>query len=140
MPGKVNPVMAEMLNMVVTYVLGLDHTIALATSGAQLELNVYMPVIAYSLLSAMEVLSGGVDAFTRKALRGLMANEPQLTRFLEASTALATALNPAIGYDKAAEVAKRAYREGRSVREVVVDMGILPAEEAQRVLDPKQMV
>ena len=139
MPGKVNPVMAEMLNMVCYQVFGHDATVAQAAQGAQLELNVMMPVIGYNALMAVTVLAGGVRAFTARALRGLEADEARCEWSIERSTAIVTALNPVIGYDRAAAVAKQAYAEDRTVRAVLVEDGILPADQVARYLDVRAM-
>lgn len=139
MPGKVNPVMAEMLNMVCFQVMGCDTAVAAATSAAQLELNVMMPVIAFNVLFAESILAQGIQAFVARALRGLAANRARCEETIEWSTAIVTALNPVIGYDRAAEVAKTAYREGKTVRQVLREQGILPEEEIARVLDVRHM-
>ncbi|SMC05236.1 fumarase, class II [Sulfobacillus thermosulfidooxidans DSM 9293] len=135
MPGKVNPVMAEMMNMICYQVIGNDTTVQQAVAGAQLELNVMMPVIAYNFLHAIHILSNGLDAFTNKALKGLEADVDRITGYVEMNTALATALNPYIGYDQAAEVAKTAYREGKTVRQVVREKNLLSEEQLNEALD-----
>jgi fumarate hydratase class II len=139
MPGKVNPVMAEMLNMVAYQVLGHDQTVAAAVGGAQLELNVMMPVIGYNALMAAQILAGGVRAFTARCVVGITANRAACEATIERSTAMVTALNPVIGYDRAAAVAKRAFAEGRTVRELLIADGILSEAEARRVLDVRAM-
>ncbi len=139
MPGKVNPVMAEMLNMVCFQVIGNDTTIAYAAQAAQLELNVMMPLIAYNLLFSIEILSNAVSVFTEKCLKGICANAERCKEFAEASLALATALNPIIGYAAAAEISKEAYRTCKTVRQVVVEKGILTEEEARHILDPSRL-
>ncbi|WP_053960567.1 class II fumarate hydratase [Sulfobacillus thermosulfidooxidans] len=135
MPGKVNPVMAEMMNMICYQVMGNDTTVQQAVAGAQLELNVMMPVIAYNFLQAIHILSNGLDAFTNKALKGLEADVDRITGYVEMNTALATALNPYIGYDQAAEVAKTAFREGKTVRQVVREKNLLSEEQLNEALD-----
>lgn len=135
MPGKVNPVMAEMMNMVAYQVVGFDATVQAAVAGAQLELNVMMPVIAYNILTAVSILAGGVRAFSERGLRGLTADRERVTGFVEMNTALATALNPYIGYDRAAAVAKTAFAEGKTVREVVREQGLLDDETLATALD-----
>lgn len=135
MPGKVNPVMAEMMNMICYQVIGNDTTVQQAVAGAQLELNVMMPVIAYNFLHTIHILSNGLDAFTNKALKGLEADVDRITGYVEMNTALATALNPYIGYDQAAEVAKTAYREGKTVRQVVREKNLLSEEQLNEALD-----
>ncbi|MBI4699070.1 MAG: aspartate ammonia-lyase, partial [Nitrospirae bacterium] len=114
MPGKVNPVMAEMLNMVCFQVIGNDTAIAYATQASQLELNVMKPVIAHNLLFSIEILSNAVSVFTDKCLKGITANVKRCKELADSSLALATALNPVIGYASAAEVSKEAYASGKT--------------------------
>lgn len=140
MPGKVNPVMAEMMNMIGSQVIGNDATITSAGQASQLELNVMMPVIAYNLLHSIQILSNGIKAFNDRSVKGIQANPKRCAELMEQSLALATALNPAIGYDKAAEVAKKAYATSKTVREVVKDEGILTDEQIAQYLDVNKMV
>lgn len=135
MPGKVNPVMAEMMNMICYQAIGNDLTIQQAVAGAQLELNVMMPVVAYNLLQAIHIMANGLDAFNDRALKGLEANVEKITSYVEMNTALATALNPYIGYDKAAIVAKTAFQEGKTVRQVVSEQHLLDAKTLDEALD-----
>lgn len=135
MPGKVNPVMAEMMNMICYQVVGYDATVQQAVAGAQLELNVMMPVVAYNFLSAVGILANGIEAFTTKALTGLDADIERITGYVEMNTALATALNPYIGYDRAAEVAKTAFKEGKTVRQIVQEKNLLSEEQISEALD-----
>jgi aspartate ammonia-lyase len=139
MPGKVNPVMAEMLNMVCFQVIGNDTAITYATQSSQLELNVMMPMIAYNLLFSLEILSNAINAFTEKCLKGIRADKKRCREFAEASLAVATALNPIIGYASAADVSKEAYRTGKTVRQIVIEKGILKKEEAERLLNPLRL-
>lgn len=139
MPGKVNPVLAEMLNMVCFQVIGNDTTIAYATQASQLELNVMMPVIAYNLLFSIEIMTNGVRAFTEKCLRGIKADAKRCRGYAEGTLAIATALNPIVGYASAAEVSKEAYRTGKTVKQVAVEKGILSRNEADRLLDPQKL-
>jgi fumarate hydratase class II len=139
MPGKVNPVMAEMLNMAAYQVLGNDTTITYASQAGQLELNVMMPVIAYNLLHAIQVLANGVRAFTDRALEGIEVDRERCQSFVEWSTALATALSPQIGYQRAAEIAKQAFAEGKTVRDVAIQEGVLSEEELDDLLDADRM-
>jgi aspartate ammonia-lyase len=136
MPGKVNPVMAEMLDMACFHVVGADAAIALAAQAGQLELNVMTPLVAYELLFALEVLANALAAFTDRCVSGIEANEEQCRLWAERSLGLATALNPLIGYEKAAEVTTEAFRSGKTVREVVRDQGILTEAELAEWLDP----
>jgi len=140
MPGKVNPVMAEMMNMIGSQVIGNDATIVSAGQASQLELNVMMPVIGYNLLHAINILANGINVFNERSVKGIEANVERCSELMENSLALATALNPVIGYDKAAEVSKKAYKTGRTVREVVRDEAILTEEEIDKYLDITKMV
>jgi fumarate hydratase class II len=139
MPGKVNPVLAEMLDMVGYQVLGCDAAIVHASRAGQLELNVMMPVVAYNLLFAVEILAGGMRVFTERCVRGVAANEELCRRYAESSPALATALSPYIGYEKAAALAQEALRTGKTVRELAAEQGLIPEEELERVLDLRRM-
>jgi fumarate hydratase, class II len=139
MPGKVNPVMAEMLNMAMFQVMGNDLTVMLGAQAGQLELNVMMPIIAYNLFQSMDVIINAVAAFTEKAVRGVQANAEKATGWLARNAILVTALNPVIGYQKGAEVAKEAMATNRTVREVVLEKGYLTAAEADRLLDVRAL-
>jgi fumarate hydratase class II len=135
MPGKVNPVLAEMLNMAMFQVMGNDLTVVLAGQAGQLELNVMMPIIAYNLFQSMDIIINAVNAFTEKCVLGLTANAAKAEGWLAKNAILVTALNPVIGYLKGAEVAKEAMKTNRTVREVVVEKGYLSQEEADKLLD-----
>lgn len=139
MPGKVNPVMPEMLNMVCYHVMGNDQTVALCGQAGQLELNVMMPILAYNLIQSCQVLRGGVEAFTERCVRGITADRERCQRFAEGSMGLATALNPYIGYSAAAKVAQEALARGVSLRQVVLEQGLLAAEELDAILDARRM-
>jgi len=136
MPGKVNPVLAEALLQVCLRVVGNDATVAAAGASGVFELNVAIPVIADALLESIRLLSSGCDAFTEKCLRGLDADRARCAELIEKSLMLATALVPAIGYDRAAAIAKRAHQERRSIREVAEEMGI---PDLDRLLDVRTM-
>jgi len=135
MPGKVNPVLAEMLDMAMFQVLGNDLTILMAGQAGQLELNVMMPIIAYNLFQSMDVIINAVTSFIDNCLVGVTANAEKATGWLAKNAILVTALNPVIGYLKGAEVAKEALATNRTVREVVVEKGYITAEEADKLLD-----
>ncbi len=139
MPGKVNPVLAEMLDMAMFYVLGNDTTITYAAQAGQLELNVMMPIIAHCLFQEMDVTIGAVRAFTDKCVVGLNANREKAEGWLAKNAIIATALNPIIGYAKGAEVVKKAMAENRSIREVVVELGYMTDADAVKALEPRQM-
>jgi fumarate hydratase class II len=139
MPGKVNPVLAEMLNMACFHVMGNDLTVMMAGQAGQLELNVMMPIIAHNLFEMMQVLIGAIRAFTDRCVCGLQANAEKAEGWLAKNAILVTALNPVIGYLKGAEVAKEAMATNRTIRQVVVDKGYLTEEEADRILDARAM-
>ena len=136
MPGKVNPVMAEVTNMVCFQVMGADLTVALAAQAGQLELNVMMPVIAFNTLFSMEILKNCVRQFTRLCVAGISANEERCRSYLDQSVGLATVLAPSIGYAAAAEVAKESAKSGKSIRQVVLERGILTEKALDEVLAP----
>jgi fumarate hydratase class II len=139
MPGKVNPVLAEMLNMACFHVMGNDLAVMMAGQAGQLELNVMMPIVAHNLFEMMQVLIGAVRAFTDKCVVGVTANREKAEGWLARNAILVTALNPVIGYLKGAEVAKEAMATNRSIKEVVVEKGYLSTEEADRILDARKM-
>ncbi|MDX2273285.1 MAG: aspartate ammonia-lyase [Cyanobacteriota bacterium] len=135
MPGKYNPVMAEMLNMVCFQVMGLDSAIGMAAQAGQFELNVMMPLIAYDLLHSLEILSNALEAFRERCLEGITAMPQRCQAYAESTLSLVTALNPHIGYLNAAEVAKTALATGRTIREVVLERGLMSEEELATILD-----
>ena len=121
MPGKVNPVMAEMLDMAMFYVVGCDTTVAMAAQAGQLELNVMMPVIAHSLFEAMQVIIGSVRTFTDNAIKGLLANREKAEGWLSRNAIIVTALNPLIGYAQGAQLVKESLARDVSIRELIVE-------------------
>jgi fumarate hydratase, class II len=135
MPGKVNPSMAEMLAMVSYQVVAMDAGVAWAASGGQLELNVMMPLVAWDLCHALEILANGVRAFELRCARGLEADEARCRHYAERTVSLATALAPRLGYARAAEIVKDSVRTGRSIVELAVELGGLSPAEARRALD-----
>jgi len=139
MPGKINPVLAEMLNMVCYHALGCDTAVHHAARSGQLELNVMMPVIAYNFLLEIEILTGGMRCFTERCVDGITADPDTCQYYAERSAALATALSPYIGYGKAAELAKRALDENRTVRDLVLDERTLPEDKLKAILDIHKM-
>jgi fumarate hydratase class II len=139
MPGKVNPVVAEAVNQVHKQVVGNDAAVSAAASDGQLELNLYKPVLATNFLESAELVASGAETFAEKFVAKLEAHREHAREQVEQSMALATALNPHIGYDRASEVAKTALKEGRTVREVAVEKGYLTEAEADEVLDPRSM-
>jgi len=139
MPGKVNPVMAESLMQVSAQVVGNDAAIALGGLSGNFELNVMMPVMAHNLLQSIALLTNSVTQFTERCLEGLEANRERCESLIEQSLAMCTALAPAIGYDQAAKIAKQAYEEDKTVREVAREQQVLPDDELDKLLDPRPM-
>jgi len=139
MPGKVNPVMAESVMQVVAQVIGNDAAVAWSNANGNFELNVMMPVLAHNLLESAELIGAVCDAFREKCVEGIEANEDRAAELLSKNIVIITALVPKIGYDKAAEIAKKAFATGRGVKEVALEMEVLPADELDRVLDPYPM-
>ena len=134
MPGKVNPVIPECMNMICFQVIGNDACIAQAAGAGQLELNVMMPVINYNLFVSIQILTSGVRMLTEKCIEGIEPNPERCDDYFGSTLGLATVLNPVIGYHRAAEVAREASATGRSIREVVLEKGILTEEELDRLL------
>jgi len=139
MPGKVNPVMSEMLVQVSIYVMGLDVANTLAGRDGHFELLVTLPLMAHALHEQIRVLARGAEVFAARCVEGLEADEARCRELLERSLMLVTALAPEIGYDQAASVAKQAWTEGRSLRDVVLERKLLDAETLDRLLDPEGM-
>ena len=139
MPGKVNPVLAEMLNQAMYHIMGSDMTVSLCGAAGQFELNVMMPMIAHHLNEMMQVMIGAARAFTDRLMAGLILNRERAESWLARNPILVTALNPIIGYDNGAKVAKRALAEGKSVRQVALEMGLMDADELDKALDAYEM-
>ena len=139
MPGKVNPVLAEALMMVSARVAGNHTTISVAGGRGNLELNVMMPVMAHTFLESVALLANGARAFAGKCITGIQANEERTRELLLKNPSIATALNLYIGYDRASEVAKQAAREGRSVRDVVLELGLMEEGQVDEAPDVRDM-
>jgi fumarate hydratase, class II len=139
MPGKVNPVVAESVTMIAAQVIGNDSTITLAGQSGNFQLNVMLPVIAYNLLQSMELLAIGCRNLADHAVAGFSVNRERIQDALARNPILVTALNPIIGYEKGAAIAKKAYREGRPILDVAAEMTGLNPEELRRLLDPKSL-
>jgi fumarate hydratase class II len=139
MPGKVNAVIPEAVVMVAAQVIGNDATIAFGGQAGNFQLNVMLPVIAHNLLQSLELLATASRALADQAIAGFTVNEARLAEALERNPILVTALNPVIGYEKGAAIAKQAYAEGRPIHEVAAELTNLSAEELARLLDPKQL-
>lgn len=140
MPGKVNPTQCEAMTMVCTQVMGNDVTISFAGASGNFELNVYRPVMAYNIIQSIRLLADACDSFRIHAVDGIEANEERIHSNLYNSLMLVTALNPHIGYDKAAEVAKKAYKDNSSLREAIIALGYLSGEDFDRLVQPGKMI
>ncbi len=139
MPGKVNPVLSEAMMMTCARVMGNHAAISIGGQHGNLELNVMMPVMAYCMLESISILAGACDAFRTRCIDGIEADRARCRELLELNPSIATALNAAIGYDKASQVAKKAAHERRSVRDVLQDMALLPETELDAILDVRPM-
>jgi fumarate hydratase, class II len=140
MPGKVNPSIAECLNMVCVQVLGLDTAIALAAQAGQLELNVMMPLIAYNQNQSLILLTNMLLIFEKKCVRGIRADKSRCLAFAERSVSIATALNPVIGYEKAAETVKIALKEGKTIKQVVLEKKLLNETKYRQIVRLEKIV
>jgi len=139
MPGKINPTMPEAVNMVCLKVFGNHQTISMAAFSAQLELNITMPVTGYSLVESLRILANGIDVLREKCIDGIKVNKKQCEWYAMQSPSIATFLNPAIGYDRASALAKKAIKEGKTIPEVVLEDKILTKEELANALHPKKL-
>lgn len=139
MPGKVNPVIPEATAMVAAQVIGNDSTITVAGQSGNFELNVMLPIIAQNLLSSIELLANSSRLLADKAIASFKVNEPKLKEALSRNPILVTALNPIIGYQKAAEIAKTAYKQGRPVIDVALEHTDLPRSQLEVLLDPEKL-
>ncbi len=139
MPGKINPSMAEMTNMVCYQVMGNDQAVMLAVQAGQLELNVMMPLIAFNLLFSLELLKNCVQKFTDSCISGIVANEERCRTYLENSLGLVTVLAPSIGYNAAADVAKESMATGRSIREIVLARGLMSEKDLNEAMRPEHL-
>ncbi len=139
MPGKVNPVIAEAMTMVCAQVIGNDAAITIAGQSGNFQLSLMLPVVAYNLLQSIEILGRAATLLADKSIAGFVANESRLAAQVGRNPILVTALNPVIGYELGAKIAKRAYAEGRAVIDVAIEMTNLTREELERLLDPRKM-
>ncbi len=140
MPGKVNPTQCEAMTMVCTQVMGNDNTISIAGASGNFELNVFRPVIAYNIIQSIILLTDACNSFRLNCVNGIEANKERIHSNLYNSLMLVTALNSHIGYDKAAEVAKKAYKEKISLRDAIVDLGYLSGEDFDQLVQPEKMI
>jgi len=139
MPGKINPVIPELAAMVSFQVMGNDLAVAMAVQAGQLELNVMMPTMSYSVLQSITILTNMLRQLTEKCIVGITANEKRNTFYAQSTVSLATALNPYIGYAKAAEIAKESVATGRSIIEIAREKKLLTEKQIEEILDPKRM-
>ena len=140
MPGKVNPTQCEAMTMLCTQVMGNDVTIGFAGASGNFELNVYRPVLAYNILQSIRLLSDGCRSFTKHAVVGIKPNQERIEHNLYNSLMLVTALNPHIGYDKASEVAKKAFKDKITLREAIIELGYLTGDEFDELINPADMI
>ena len=139
MPGKVNPVMSEVVVQVAAQVIGNDAAITVAGQAGNFELNVMMPLMAHNLLQSITLLANACRVFAEKCVADLNANEEQCHAYVEKSIAMITALVPVIGYDRAAQLAQEVYVSGKTVREVLLEKKIMSEKDVARILDPWAM-
>ncbi|WP_347277617.1 MULTISPECIES: class II fumarate hydratase [Leptolyngbya] len=140
MPGKVNPTQCEAMTMVCVQVMGNDSAIAIAASQGNFELNVFKPVLIHNLIHSIRILSDACSSFTDHMVVGIVPNRDRINHFLENSLMLVTALNPKIGYDNAAKVAYKAYKENSTLRQACIELGLLTGEEFDQFVRPEQMI
>lgn len=140
MPGKVNPSVAEMLNMACFEVIGNCAIVREAAASGQLELNVFTPIIAFNLLFSIEIISNAINTFSEKMVKGIKINKSGISKHLEMNLSIATALNPYIGYSKAAKIARKAGKENKSIKQVCIELGVLDKETLDRILNPKNLI
>ena len=140
MPGKVNPTQSEALTMVCAQVMGNHVSVTVAGSNGHFELNVFKPVLIYNLLQSAKLIAEGSDSFRENCVAGIEANEGRIAELMHQSLMLVTALNPHIGYDNAAKVAKKAYTENSTLKEAAVALGLLTAEQFDQWVRPENML
>ena len=140
MPGKVNPVIPEVVNQVAFQVIGNDLTVTMAAEAGQLQLNVFEPVIVYNIFQSISMMCRAFDTLAYKCVDGITANEAQCKSLVMHSIGLVTALNPYLGYQNSTKVAKAALKSGKSVYDIVLEEGLLSKEELDKYLEPKNMV
>jgi aspartate ammonia-lyase len=139
MPGKINPVMPELINQTAFQVIGNDHTICLASEAGQLELNVMEPVLVFNLLQSISIMNNAFRSFTDYCLSGIEANEDRMREYVEKSVGIITAVNPHLGYEVVSRIAREAILKGKSVRELCLQYDVLTEEELELILNPYEM-
>jgi aspartate ammonia-lyase len=139
MPGKVNPVIPELMNVIAFRVIGNDAGVALAAHSGQLQLNAYEPLVGLSVMESQQILVNGSNALRTKCVNGIAVNEKVLERYMETTVGIVTALNPVIGYDKATELANEAYKSGKGLLEIIREKKILNEAQIKDLLDPVKL-
>lgn len=139
MPGKVNPVIAEVVNQVAFQVLGNDHTVALAAEAGQFELNVMEPVMVFNIIQSIEILSRVVKVFKEKCIIGITANSDRCRAMVDTSVGIITPLVPYVGYEEATKLAQEAMTSNKTIQELIADKGILSEEQIKKILSPQNM-
>ena len=139
MPGKVNPTQTEAVTMVCVKVIGNHNGITMAGSHGHFELNVFKPLIAHNILQSIEIMSDSAKTFALYCVKGIKADKKKIKSYLDNSLMLVTALTPNIGYDKAANIAKLAHRNGTTLKEEVIKAGLLKEKEYDKIMDPMKM-
>lgn len=140
MPGKVNPTQSEAMTMVCAQVFGNDVAVNFGGASGNFELNVFKPVIIFNVLNSIRLLSDACESFTDNCVVGIDANEINIKKYLENSLMLVTALNPHIGYDNAAKVAKKAHKENKTLKDAAIELGLLTAEKFDEIVNPEKMI
>jgi aspartate ammonia-lyase len=136
MPGKVNPVIPELINLIAFRVMGNDYTVSLAADHGQLQLNAYEPIEGFAIIESQSLLFRGSLAFRAKCVDGITVNEKVLERYMETTVGIVTALNPILGYDKATELASEAYKTNKGILEIIREKKLLSEEQIKDLLDP----
>jgi len=139
MPGKINPVVPEAVTMVCAQVIGNDVSVTIGGQSGNFQLNVMLPVVAHNLLQSIEILANACTVLADKAIKGFIVNEERIASLVGKNPILVTALNPVIGYEKGAKIAKRAYAEGKSLKEVALEETDLSGEELDKILNPMKL-
>jgi aspartate ammonia-lyase len=139
MPGKVNPVMPEVMNLVTFRVMGNDYVTTLAAHSGQLQLNAYEPIEGLSILESQDLLYRTSIAFRTKCIDGITVNEKVLARYMETTVGIVTALNPVVGYEKATELAQEAYKSGKGILEIIREKHVLTEPQIKDLLDPVKL-
>ena len=140
MPGKVNPTQCEAMTMLCTQVMGNHTSITIGNSQGHFELNVFKPLIAYNLLQSIKLLSDGCKSFEKNCVSGIKPNKKTIQKHLNNSLMLVTALAPVIGYDKASEIAKKAHKNGTTLKEEAIKLGYISKKDYERIVRPEKMI